>query len=57
MIRVAYPESGYQILFFYPIPGPGSRRQKGTGSRIRIRNTAAVLWAWNRSDSVLSGLV
>jgi hypothetical protein len=23
-----------------PIPDPGSRGQKGTGSRIRIRNTA-----------------
>jgi hypothetical protein len=23
-----------------PIPDPGSRDQKGTGSRIRIRNTA-----------------
>jgi hypothetical protein len=26
-----------------PIPDPGSRGQKGTGSRIRIRNTAEVL--------------
>jgi hypothetical protein len=25
-----------------PIPDPGSRGQKGTGSRIRIRNTAEV---------------
>ncbi len=25
---------------FLPIPDPGSRGQKGTGSRIRIRNTA-----------------
>jgi hypothetical protein len=25
---------------FSPIPDPGSRGQKGTGSRIRIRNTA-----------------
>ncbi len=24
-----------------PIPDPGSRGQKGTGSRIRIRNTAS----------------
>jgi hypothetical protein len=24
-----------------PVPDPGSRGQKGTGSRIRIRNTAA----------------
>jgi hypothetical protein len=27
-------------LDFLPIPDPGSRGQKGTGSRIRIRNTA-----------------
>jgi hypothetical protein len=26
-------------LDFLPIPNPGSRGQKGTGSRIRIRNT------------------
>ncbi len=26
-----------------PIPDPGSRGQKGTGSRIRIRNTAALV--------------
>jgi hypothetical protein len=26
-------------LDFSPIPDPGSRGQKGTGSRIRIRNT------------------
>jgi hypothetical protein len=25
-----------------PIPDPGSRGQKGTGSRIRIRNTASI---------------
>jgi hypothetical protein len=27
---------------FLPIPDPGSRGQKGTGSRIRIRNTALI---------------
>jgi hypothetical protein len=27
-------------LDFLPIPDPGSRGQKGTGSRIRVRNTA-----------------
>ncbi len=27
-----------------PIPGPGSRGQKGTGSRIRIRNTFRILY-------------
>jgi hypothetical protein len=26
-----------------PIPDPGSRGQKGTGSRIRIRNTAGII--------------
>ncbi len=36
-----------------PIPDPGSRGQKGTGSRIRIRNTGHNLWAlssqaWSR---------
>jgi hypothetical protein len=35
MIRVVHPGSG--ILIFLPIPDPG---QKGTRSRIRIRNTA-----------------
>ncbi len=28
-----------RILFFLPIPDPGSRGQKGTGARIRIRNS------------------
>jgi hypothetical protein len=27
---------------FLPIPDPGSRGQKGTGSRIRIRNTVLI---------------
>ncbi len=38
-IRFGYP---IRILNFYPsrIPYPGSRGQQGTGSRIRIRNTA-----------------
>jgi hypothetical protein len=38
MILNVQPES--QILIFLPIPDPGPRGQKGTGSRIRIRNTA-----------------
>ncbi len=37
MIRVVHPGSGYRILTF---THPGSGVQKGTGSRIRIRNTA-----------------
>jgi hypothetical protein len=36
MIRVVHPGSDPDLL---PIPDPGSRGQKGTGSRIRIRNT------------------
>jgi hypothetical protein len=41
MIRVVHPGSQIRMLTFYPsrIPDPGSRGQKGTGSRIRIRNT------------------
>jgi hypothetical protein len=27
-----------------PIPDPGSRGQKGTGSRIRIHNTGSEVW-------------
>jgi hypothetical protein len=33
--RIPYPDPN-----FLPNPDPGSRGQKGTGSRIRIRNTA-----------------
>jgi hypothetical protein len=42
MIRAVHPGSRSRILIFYPsrIPDPGSRIQKGTGSRSRIRNTA-----------------
>jgi hypothetical protein len=42
MIRVVHPGSRIRMLTFYPsrISDPGSRGQKGTGSRIRIRNTA-----------------
>jgi hypothetical protein len=36
MIRDVHLGSG---LDFFPIPYPGSRGQKGIGSRIRIRNT------------------
>jgi hypothetical protein len=36
MIWVVHPGSGS-----LPIPDPGSRGQKGTGSRIRICNTAS----------------
>jgi hypothetical protein len=41
MIRVVHPRSGslIRILIFLLIPEPGSRGPKGTGSRIRIRNT------------------
>jgi hypothetical protein len=40
MMRDVHPGSGsrIRILTFLPIPDPGSRGQKGTGSRIRIRN-------------------
>jgi hypothetical protein len=38
-MRDVHPGSGYTDLGFLPIPDPGSRGQKGTGSRIRIRNT------------------
>jgi hypothetical protein len=40
MIRDVHPRSGSRIrnLIFLLIPDPGSRGQKGTGSRIRIRN-------------------
>ncbi len=37
MIRDVNPESRIRILIFFT--HPGSRAQKGTGSRIRIRNT------------------
>jgi hypothetical protein len=41
MIRVVHPESRIRMMTFYPsrIPDPRPRGQKGTGSRIRIRNT------------------
>jgi hypothetical protein len=41
MIRVVHPGSRIPDpdADFLPIPNPGSRGQKGTGSRIRIRNT------------------
>jgi hypothetical protein len=41
MFRDVHPGSGFQIwaLIFLPIPDPGSRGQKGSGFRIRIRNT------------------
>ncbi len=37
MIRDVHP--GPRIRIFFPILDPGSSCQKGTGSRIRIRNT------------------
>ncbi len=43
-LLIPNPDPG--SCFFLPIPGPGSRLQKDTGSRIRIRNTAALLCAW-----------
>jgi hypothetical protein len=41
MIRVVHLGSRIRMLTFYPsrIPDLGSRGQKGTVSRIRIRNT------------------
>ncbi len=36
------PKKMFPDADFLPIPDPGSRGQKGTGSRIRIRNT--VIW-------------
>jgi hypothetical protein len=40
------PGSGIQdpVSGKKPIPDPGSRGQKGTGSRIRIRNTGCTQW-------------
>ncbi len=38
MIRVVHPGSGSRTRFL-PIPDSGSMVQKGTGTRIRIRNT------------------
>jgi hypothetical protein len=51
MIRVVHPGSG---CWLSPIPDPGSRGQKGTQSRIRIRNTGylpdiclcTLMWYW-----------
>ncbi len=34
---------------FLTIPDPGDRGKKGTGSRIRIRNTAGIRGKWSRS--------
>ncbi len=42
MIRIVHPVSGSGFL---PIPDPGSRGQKDTGSRIWIRNTGCKLLA------------
>jgi hypothetical protein len=43
MIRVVHPGSWIPgpDADFLPIPDPGSKGQKGIGSRIRIRNTGA----------------
>ncbi len=40
--------SRMRILIFYPsrIPGPGSRGQKGTGSRIRIQHCILTVFYW-----------
>jgi hypothetical protein len=43
MFRDVRHGSGSRILIFLPILDPGSRCQKGTGSRIRIRNTACLV--------------
>jgi hypothetical protein len=41
MVSVIHPGSRIRMLTYYPsgITDPGSRSQKGTGSRIRIHNT------------------
>jgi hypothetical protein len=38
-VKKLFLSSRIRILIFLPIPDPGSRCQKGTASRIRIRNT------------------
>ena len=43
MIRVVHPGPGYWLS---PIPDPGSRGQKGTQSRILIRNTETMSQNW-----------
>jgi hypothetical protein len=39
-----HPGSRFRIIKELLIPDPGSRGRKGTGSRIRIRNTDAQVW-------------
>jgi hypothetical protein len=38
-----------------PIPDPGSRGQKGTGSRIRLRNTANFMFGRATANFSLQG--
>ncbi len=45
MTRIVHPGSR---SWFLPIPDPGSRGQRGTGSRIRIRNTELFFLSRNR---------
>ncbi len=37
---------------FLPFPDPGARGQKGTGSRIRIRNTACLKLVFRVPDHI-----
>ncbi len=48
--RIRIPNSDPECL---PIPDPGSRGQKGTGSRIRIRHTAGMICFRARKVKVL----
>ncbi len=41
----------------FRIPDPGSRGQKGTGSRIRIRNTCCETTKYKSTDSPLSNVM
>ncbi len=52
MIRVVHPGSQIPDPDFLPIPDPGSRGQKGTGSQIRIRNTGINTKKWIRIQTL-----
>jgi hypothetical protein len=49
MIGLVIPDPDADFKFL-PIPDPGSRGQKGTGSRIRIRNTDYILSPHSRRE-------
>jgi hypothetical protein len=40
-------------LDFLPIPDPGFRAQKGTGSRIRIRNTGLIMQNFYKQKKIM----